>query len=80
MCAKDGDCVIKHDYRRLCKCCRLAKCFRVGMKKEMILSENEKLERRQIIERNRRKREVEQPNNNSQALVRIDLPNKFEYH
>jgi hypothetical protein len=41
--------------RHICNCCRLAKCFRVGMQKSMILSDTEKLARRDIIEQNREK-------------------------
>lgn len=42
----------------MCKCCRLAKCFRVGMKKELILTNNEKEQRRMLIEHNRQKRKL----------------------
>jgi hypothetical protein len=42
--------------RRSCNCCRLAKCFRVGMQKALILTDGEKEARRQIVEQNREKR------------------------
>ncbi|UJR27414.1 hypothetical protein I4U23_008704 [Adineta vaga] len=57
VCARDGDCQIDHIYRRICNCCRLAKCFRVGMKRELILSEAGKQARKERLEQNRRERE-----------------------
>ncbi|CAF0866080.1 unnamed protein product [Rotaria sordida] len=59
ICPKDGDCSITHTYRRLCNCCRLAKCFRVGMQKDLILTEAAKEARRQTVAQNRQKREQE---------------------
>ena len=35
----DGMCTITLETRAFCKSCRLQKCFRCGMKKELILSE-----------------------------------------
>ncbi|CAF5194484.1 unnamed protein product, partial [Rotaria magnacalcarata] len=56
ICQEDGDCPITCDSRRMCNCCRLAKCFRVGMQKSLILSDAEKLARRELIQKNRQKR------------------------
>lgn len=39
--------------RRFCKRCRLRKCFEIGMRKEYILTEEEKIRKRQRIEENR---------------------------
>ncbi len=44
--------------RRFCKRCRLNKCFEIGMRKEYILSDEEKALKRQKIEANRYMREV----------------------
>ncbi|CAF4943261.1 unnamed protein product [Rotaria sp. Silwood1] len=55
-CYKDGDCPITCDTRQKCSCCRLAKCFRVGMNSNAIRTEDEKLERNQLIAYNRQKR------------------------
>ncbi len=40
----------------MCNCCRLAKCFRVGMQKSLILSEAEKEGRKDVVQQNREKR------------------------
>ncbi|CAF0869973.1 unnamed protein product [Adineta steineri] len=56
VCQKDGDCPVTESYRRICNCCRLAKCFRVGMKKSLIRSDAEKEARRQLVLQNRQKR------------------------
>ena len=42
--------------RRICNCCRLAKCFRVGMQKSLILSDAEREARQDIVRQSREKR------------------------
>ncbi len=59
------------DTRRQCNCCRLAKCFRVGMDRKSIRSEDQRLERLRLIEYNRRKRE-EKRNEDAKALTIIN--------
>ena len=44
------------DTRRQCNCCRLAKCFRVGMDRKAIRTEDQRLERIRLIEYNRQQR------------------------
>ncbi|CAF1465124.1 unnamed protein product, partial [Rotaria sordida] len=56
ICQNDGDCIITYKYRRSCNCCRLAKCFRVGMKKSLILSDEKREARNELIAINRLKR------------------------
>ncbi len=56
VCQNDGDCLITYKYRRSCNCCRLAKCFRVGMKKSLILSDEEREARNKLVQENRLKR------------------------
>lgn len=53
-CRQNNNCVITVSTRKRCKRCRLSKCFQVGMRKEWILSEEEKIIKRQKIEQNRR--------------------------
>ncbi|CAF5010885.1 unnamed protein product [Rotaria sp. Silwood1] len=56
ICPNDGDCMITYKYRRICNCCRLAKCFRVGMKKSFILTDEQREARNKLIAMNRIKR------------------------
>ncbi len=56
VCQNDGHCLVTYKYRRSCNCCRLAKCFRVGMKKSLILSDEEREARNKLVEVNRLKR------------------------
>ncbi|CAF0981296.1 unnamed protein product [Rotaria sp. Silwood1] len=69
ICQHDGDCPVTYKSRRFCNCCRLAKCFRVGMQKSLIRSEAEREARKQLIEQNRRKRSQYLAKKNS-ALIR----------
>ncbi|UJR27415.1 hypothetical protein I4U23_008705 [Adineta vaga] len=63
ICQQDGDCPVTFEHRRMCNCCRLAKCFRVGMQKSLILSDAEKQARRILILQNRLKRVPSSPSN-----------------
>jgi hypothetical protein len=60
-------------YRRVCNCCRLAKCFRVGMQKSLILSDGEKQARKDLIQQNRQKNvhAVMTQNSNSVCMIYI---------
>ncbi|CAG2173965.1 unnamed protein product [Oppiella nova] len=55
-CPFDGNCKIDLVTRRFCQRCRLKKCFDIGMKKEWILSEEEKVMKRSKIAENRKRR------------------------
>lgn len=57
-CPFSNSCEITVITRRFCQLCRLEKCFRVGMKKEYIMSEEEKELKRVKIEQNRNKRKL----------------------
>ncbi|CAM4852815.1 unnamed protein product [Rotaria socialis] len=56
ICEDVGNCVITYKYRRVCNGCRLAKCFHVGMKKSLILSNDEREARNKLVAINRLKR------------------------
>ncbi|XP_064651068.1 vitamin D3 receptor-like isoform X2 [Lineus longissimus] len=44
-----GDCVVDTESRVYCKSCRLKKCFRVGMKQDMILNDDERVKRQKRV-------------------------------
>ncbi|XP_075210232.1 nuclear hormone receptor HR96 [Lycorma delicatula] len=52
-CPFNNQCEITSVTRRFCQRCRLEKCFSVGMKKELIMSEEDKEKKRRKIEANR---------------------------
>jgi len=52
-CLYDHQCRMDLTNRRFCKHCRLRKCFEIGMKREYILSAEEKAQKRLKIEQNR---------------------------
>ncbi|CAF1365396.1 unnamed protein product [Adineta ricciae] len=70
-CRDDGDCPVTSDTRRQCNCCRLAKCFRVGMDRKAIRTDDQRRERLLLIESNRQKRSEHNIINKSLAI-----PNK----
>jgi hypothetical protein len=47
---------VTYESRRICNCCRLAKCFRVGMQKSLIRTDAERDARKRLVERNREQR------------------------
>ena len=52
-CPYEEKCRMDPANRRFCKRCRLKRCFEIGMRKEYILSDDEKLQKRIKIENNR---------------------------
>ncbi|CAF0726710.1 unnamed protein product [Adineta ricciae] len=68
-CRRDGCCDITLETRRRCKSCRLKKCFAVGMRKEWILTEEEKLNKKRRIEENRRLRMTNDETNVSEEKI-----------
>ncbi|KZC05898.1 Nuclear hormone receptor HR96 [Dufourea novaeangliae] len=55
-CPFTENCNITPVTRRFCQKCRLDKCFGIGMRKEYIMSEEDKVRKRQKIEQNRAKK------------------------
>nr|AID52831.1 hormone receptor 96 [Tigriopus japonicus] len=60
-CPFSNKCEVTLVTRRFCQKCRLKKCFDIGMKKEWILSDEEKQQKRQKIEQNRAKKRQDVP-------------------
>nr|XP_053652729.1 uncharacterized protein LOC128702493 isoform X2 [Cherax quadricarinatus] len=52
-CPFEDRCNVTQVTRRFCQKCRLRKCFEIGMKKEWIMTEEEKQRKKQKIEENR---------------------------
>jgi hypothetical protein len=52
-CPYEEKCRMDVANRRFCKRCRLKRCFEIGMRKEYILTDDEKVKKRQKIEENR---------------------------
>lgn len=73
-CRNNNNCVITSATRKRCKRCRLTKCFKVGMRKEWILTEEEKRLKRRKIERNRLLKEQ------AQGVGRQPNHGSFEAH
>ncbi|CAF3684405.1 unnamed protein product [Rotaria sordida] len=57
-CRGNGCCTVTFNIRKRCKRCRLEKCLATGMRKEWILSDKEKAEKRAKIEENRRLKQI----------------------
>lgn len=55
-CPFENNCKIDPVTRRFCQKCRLKKCLDIGMKKEFIMSEEERTVKRRKIEENRMKK------------------------
>ncbi|CAG2100419.1 unnamed protein product [Medioppia subpectinata] len=87
LCIKDNNCIIDVLRRKGCKKCRLRKCFAVGMRRERILSEEERGLRLEIIRENRLKRQKstdmqklgKNPNNNRDNTVVMHTNNNNEH-
>ncbi|CAF0825446.1 unnamed protein product [Rotaria sp. Silwood1] len=73
ICQEDGDCPVTYESRRICNCCRLAKCFRVGMQKSLILSDAQRLARKELVQQNRLKRGQSKAQNLSLVHDKIRL-------
>lgn len=65
-CPFSNACEITTITRRFCQKCRLEKCFKVGMKKEYIMSDEDKELKRMKIEQNRNKRKLKNGDKSSE--------------
>ncbi|CAG2236910.1 Nuclear hormone receptor family member nhr-48 [Mytilus edulis] len=66
-CPYEEKCKMDVSNRRFCKRCRLRKCFEIGMRKEYILTEEEKIRKRQRIEENRYNQKLKMRDDTSQV-------------
>lgn len=69
-CPFTNDCKITTVTRRFCQKCRLDKCFSIGMCKDLIMSEEDKAQKRQKIEENRAKKRIT-TNSNSEGSKKV---------
>ncbi|CAF1297463.1 unnamed protein product [Adineta steineri] len=60
-CRGNGNCNITVETRKRCKRCRLDKCFKMGMRKEWILSDEDKRKKKRKAEENRRRKQTQEP-------------------
>ncbi|XP_014484951.1 PREDICTED: uncharacterized protein LOC106749735 [Dinoponera quadriceps] len=70
-CPFTENCNITPVTRRFCQKCRLDKCFSIGMRKEYIMSEEDKVLKRKKIEKNRAKKRT-QPDNVKASKIKKD--------
>ena len=78
VCRGDGDCEVAHQSRRICNCCRLAKCFRVGMQKSMIRTPAEREARNDLVRQNRQKRAQLEQMQKSKLVRTLDFPRESQ--
>ncbi|KAI6209505.1 Nuclear hormone receptor family member nhr-48 [Aphelenchoides besseyi] len=76
-CPFNDNCDINIVSRRFCQRCRLKKCFEQGMRKEWIMSEEARLEKKQRIQDNRERRAAEkaQQEKCEKEAVPASIPN-----
>ncbi|XP_021363677.1 nuclear hormone receptor HR96-like isoform X1 [Mizuhopecten yessoensis] len=73
-CLFQGNCSIDVRTRRFCPYCRLNKCNQIGMKREMILDENERKARMNKVSINRARKQCGQKNDPMDNVVIKDEP------
>ncbi|GFT77561.1 nuclear hormone receptor HR96 [Nephila pilipes] len=79
-CPFENECNVNKVTRRFCQKCRLKKCFAIGMKKEWIMSEEEKKAKRDKIAQNRQKRNSQQASLSSQEFTYIKTESPDDNH
>ena len=73
-CVQNSNCVINKSTRRQCQACRLTKCFENGMSDTWVMTETDKIEKKEAAEvRKRLKMEATQNNDRSIDLTTVPL-------
>ncbi|XP_050417545.1 nuclear hormone receptor HR96 [Patella vulgata] len=70
----EGKCEVTIESRSFCKRCRQAKCFSVGMRRDMILNDHQKKARKQKIIINKLRRQGHMPPEDTYSVGPGDLP------
>lgn len=70
-CPFNESCDITVVTRRFCQRCRLQKCFKIGMRKEYIMTEEDKILKRKKIEQNRAKRKTKPINEGDETMNKM---------
>jgi len=71
-CALQGSCQITKESRKHCQACRLQACFSVGMRPDLVLSDEDVNKKRELIKANREKRaEKQRLKKNAQEQERL---------
>ncbi|XP_056011318.1 nuclear receptor subfamily 1 group I member 3-like isoform X3 [Ostrea edulis] len=76
----EGRCDITVESRSFCKKCRLAKCFTVGMRKDMILNDEQKQVRKQKIIINKLRKHGQLPPEDTYAATQQDVNDSLNDH
>ncbi|XP_032675243.1 nuclear hormone receptor HR96 [Odontomachus brunneus] len=77
-CPFTENCTITPVTRRFCQKCRLDKCFSIGMRKEYIMSEEDKVLKRKKIEKNRAKKRSQSDNVKASKIKKDCMDSTFE--
>ncbi len=54
VCSKSGNCEVNRETRKQCQACRLAKCYSSGMKPSWVMTEDEKVEKKEAAQAKKR--------------------------
>ncbi|CAF0897756.1 unnamed protein product [Adineta ricciae] len=77
-CRGAGNCEITVENRKRCKRCRLEKCFKMGMRKEWILTDEEKQKKRNQLVEKRRLKHSQEPTTVHRHRRRIPVNSRTE--
>ncbi|XP_013882593.1 nuclear receptor subfamily 1 group I member 2 isoform X2 [Austrofundulus limnaeus] len=74
-CSFRNKCIITKNNRRSCQACRLQKCQAIGMRKDMVMSEEDVLKRRIRIKKRKMHKEVAQLSSQQEKIIQELLSN-----